>query len=83
MSALFVGGRLVRRPPANSPPGCRIFVVAAALLVGRISLKDILPPRASQRQQISGNALVPHFDIGSNARNHWPFSGRPFEILVP
>jgi hypothetical protein len=35
------------------------------LLVGQISIKDILPPRAWQHPQISGNAPVPHFVTGS------------------
>jgi hypothetical protein len=35
------------------------------LLVGRRSLKDILPPRALQHRQTSGNAPIPHFVIGS------------------
>jgi hypothetical protein len=42
-----------------------IFAAAAALLVGRRSIKDILPPRALQHRQTSGNAPVPHFVIGS------------------
>jgi hypothetical protein len=45
-----------------------IFGVAAALLVGRRSIKDILPPRALQQHQISGNAPVPHFDMGSQTK---------------
>jgi hypothetical protein len=40
-----------------------IFAVAAALLVGRRSIKDILPPRALQHRQT--NAPIPHFVIGS------------------
>jgi hypothetical protein len=35
-----------------------IFAAAAALLVGERSMKDILPPRALLRHQISGNAPV-------------------------
>jgi hypothetical protein len=42
-----------------------IFAAAAALLVGRRSIKDILPPRAWQHRQTSANAPVPHFVIGS------------------
>jgi hypothetical protein len=42
-----------------------IFAAAAALLAGRRSLKDILPPRAWQHRQTSGNAPVPHFVIRS------------------
>src|SRR6185312_15755665 len=52
-------------PARKQPSGLPIFDDAAALLVGRISIKDILPPRASQHGQISGNAPVPHFVIGS------------------
>ncbi len=48
-----------RRVPARKQPsGLPIFGAAAALLVGRISIKDILPPRALQQRQISGNAPV-------------------------
>ena len=47
----------------NQPFRLPIFGAAAALLVGRRSMKDILPPRASQQPQISGNAPVPHFVI--------------------
>src|SRR5436853_7173818 len=81
MGALFSGGRLARRdegawpkrpvteeqrrqmPARKQPSGLPIF--AAALLVGRISIKNILPPRALRHPQISGNASVLHFDIGS------------------
>jgi hypothetical protein len=38
------------------------------LLVGRRSIKDILPPRAWQHRQTSGNAPVPHFVIGSKSK---------------
>ena len=47
----------------NQPFGLPIFGAAAALLVGRRSIKDIRPPRALQQPQISGNAPVPHFVI--------------------
>jgi hypothetical protein len=50
-----------RQTPARaSPKGLPIFAAAAALLVGRRSMKDILPPRALPPQQISGNATVPY-----------------------
>jgi hypothetical protein len=38
------------------------------LLVGRRSLKDILPPRALQHRQTSGNAPILHFVIGSHSK---------------
>src|SRR6516162_7649592 len=52
-------------PARKQPSGLPIFGAAAALLVGRRSIKDILTPRALQHRQISGNAPVPHFDTGS------------------
>ncbi len=52
----------------KQPSGLPIFAAAAALLVSRISIKDILLPRALQHRQISGNAPVPHFVIGSYSR---------------
>jgi hypothetical protein len=55
------------------------------LLVGRISIKDILPSRALQQRQISGNAPVPHFDAGSQSNQirpnqTWRKSGAPREL---
>jgi hypothetical protein len=52
-------------PAGKQPSGLPIFAAAAALLVGRRSIKDILPPRALQHRQISGNAPVPYFVTGS------------------
>jgi hypothetical protein len=52
-------------PAREQPSGLPIFAAAAALLVGPRSMKDILPPRAWQHHQISGNASVPYFDFGS------------------
>jgi len=52
-------------PARKQPSGLPIFAVAAALLVSRISIKDILLPRALRHRQISGNASIPHFVIGS------------------
>ncbi len=45
-------------PARKQPFGLPIFAAAAALLVSRRSIKDILLPRASQQRQISGNAPV-------------------------
>ena len=48
-------------PARKQPSGLPIFDAAAALLVGPAvagSIKDILPPRALQQRQISGNAPV-------------------------
>jgi hypothetical protein len=45
-------------PARKQPSGLPIFAAAAALLVGRRSIKDILSPRALQQHQISGNAPV-------------------------
>ena len=42
----------------KQPSGLPIFGAAAALLVGRRSMEDILPPRAFQQRQISGNASL-------------------------
>jgi len=42
-------------PARKQPSGLPIFAAAAALLVGRRSMKDILTPRALQ-PQTSGNA---------------------------
>src|SRR5204863_9288996 len=36
-----------------------------ALLVGQRSIKDILPPRALPQHQISSNARVPIYEMGS------------------
>ncbi len=55
-------------PAGKQPSGLPIFATAAALLVGRRSIKDILPPRALQHRQISGNAPVPYFALGSKGR---------------
>ena len=51
----------------KQPSGLPIFAAAAALLVGRRSIKDILSPRALQHHQFSGNASVPYFDLGSKS----------------
>jgi hypothetical protein len=53
-------------PARKQPSGLPVFAAAAALLVSRRSIKDILPPRALQQQQISSNAPVPYFDTGSH-----------------
>ena len=55
-----------RRPPELSPQGCSIFGAAAALLVAQRSNKDIISPRALQQHQISGNAPVSIYEMGSN-----------------
>src|SRR5579862_4139377 len=55
-------------PVRKQPSGLPIFGAAAALLVGRRSIKDILPPRALQQHKISGNAPIPYFDMGSEPR---------------
>ena len=47
-------------PARKQPSGLPIFAAAAALLVGRRSIEDILSPRALQQRQISGNAPVPY-----------------------
>jgi hypothetical protein len=58
-------------PARKQPSGLPIFGAAAALLAGRRSMKDILPRRASQHRQISGNAPVPHLiDMGSKDLFH-------------
>jgi hypothetical protein len=55
-----------------------IFAAAAALLVGRRSMKDILLPRAWQHRQTSGNAPLPHFVIGSKSDlKKYIFSANP------
>jgi hypothetical protein len=54
-------------PARKQPSGLPIFAAAAALLVGRRYIKDILPPRAWQHRQTSGNAPLPHFVIGSKS----------------
>ena len=56
-----------RQTPAGRPPaGLPVFGPAAALLIGRRSTRDILPPRALPSGQIPGNAPVPHLLTGSN-----------------
>jgi hypothetical protein len=45
-------------PARKQPSGLPIFAAAAALLVGRRSMKDILTPRVLHQHQISGNAPV-------------------------
>ncbi len=58
-----------RQAPARTQPsGLPIFAAAAALLVSRIFIKDILLPCALRHRQISGNASVLHFDIGSRPK---------------
>src|SRR5579872_500903 len=54
-------------PAGKTPAGLPVFGPAAALLVGRRSTRDILPPRALPPGQIPGNTLVPHLLTGSNA----------------
>jgi hypothetical protein len=49
------------------PAGLRIFDAAAALLVGQLSMKDILPPRALLQRQISSNAPFPIYEMGSKS----------------
>ena len=53
-----------QKPARKQPSGLPIFAAAAALLVGRRSVKDILPPRALQQRQISGNAPVSYLGQG-------------------
>jgi hypothetical protein len=56
--ALFEGLGFNRVGAATASP-------AAALRVGRRSIKDILAPRALQQRQISGNAPIPICEMGS------------------
>jgi len=48
----------IQVPARKQPAGLPIFDAAAALLVGRRSIKDILSPRALQQRQIFGTAPV-------------------------
>ena len=48
-----------------SPAGLRIFAAAAALLVCQRSIKDIFLPRVLLKRQISSNAPVPTYEMGS------------------
>jgi hypothetical protein len=45
-----------QRVLSNRPFGLPFFATAASLLIGQRSRVDILPPRASWRHQIPGNA---------------------------
>src|SRR5436190_340246 len=66
-----------RQTPASKPPaGLPSFDPAAALLVGRRSTRDILPPRALPPGQISGNAPVPHL-LTRSKQVFAPVVGRP------
>src|SRR5205807_8683932 len=73
--------------PELSPEGCSIFDAAAALLVGHRTIKDILPPLALLQRQISSNAPVPIYEMGSQHIT-FPPSGesharRPTALFLP